>query len=108
MGRDDETPRGNRMHGNNTVRNISIASGVAVLAVIVPAAVTWATDRSELKAATTSNDRQEAVLREHQTKLDDLSRGAAVRDANDANLREQLSDIKRQLDRIAERVGAKQ
>lgn len=90
-----------------TLRNISIASAVAVLAVLVPAVVTWATDRSELQAGTRSNEKQDAMLRDHQTKLDDLSRGAAVRDANDVNMREQLAEIKRQLDRIADKVGAK-
>lgn len=93
---------------NGMIRNISIASAVAVLAVVVPAAVTWATDRAELHTGTARNTAQDQTLRDHQTKLDDLSRGAAVRDANDANLRVQLEEIRRQLDKIADRVGAKQ
>ncbi|HEX3132635.1 MAG TPA: hypothetical protein VHX44_03520 [Planctomycetota bacterium] len=91
---------------NGMIRNISIASGAAVLAVVVPAAVTWATDRAELHAGTDTNRAQEATLKDHQTKLDDLSRGAAVRDANDANMRVQLEEIRRQLDKIADKLGA--
>lgn len=99
-----DTDRHNR---NGMIRNISIASAVAVLAVVVPAAVTWATDRSELHAGTSTNEKQDNVLRDHQTKIDDLSRGAAVRDANDNNLREKLDEIRRQVDRIADKLGAK-
>lgn len=102
------TDRGTDSHKRNVGSLwVPIGSAIIAIGVVAGAAVTWATDRSELKAGTGNNEKQDVILRDHQSKLDELSRGAAVRDANDSNLREQLAEIRRQLDKIADRVGAK-
>ena len=83
-----------------TLRNISIAAGASVLAVVVPAAVLWATDRAELKAAT-------VAVALHSVAIDALRQESSARYERDANLKEQLVRMQTQLDRIADRVGAK-
>lgn len=86
----------------NSVGNLWIPLGSAVIAlgVISGAAVTWATDRAELKAAT-------AAVTVHTTAIDSLRQESAARSERDANLKEQLKRMQEQLDRIADRVGAK-
>lgn len=82
------------------------AVGGAVAFAAVAGSV-WAGDRAALEAAGKTNTAQDQTLNEHRAKLDDLNRQAAVRDAQDKNTQEKLDDIRRQIDRIADRVGAK-
>lgn len=99
-------PTTDRHSRSTTLRNISIASAVAVLAVIVPAVATWAGDRSELKTGTSENARQDGDLKAHQAQIDQLRIEQAARSARDEDLRRTLDRLQNAIDKIADRVGA--
>jgi threonine dehydrogenase-like Zn-dependent dehydrogenase len=88
-----------RINGNSLW--LPIGTIVTALLVVGGAAVTWATDRAELR--TTSD-----LVRKQGDTIDVLKEERAARRVLDESIKEQLKEMRASIDRIAERVGVKQ
>lgn len=110
MPRDDDTPRSSQQLSRRNVGALWVPIGSAVIAigVMIGAAATWATDRAELHASTTNNTKQDVRLDDQQRQLQQLQRDRDVDAARSDELRKQIERMQQTLDRVAERVGAKQ
>ena len=94
----DET---SRRSNNATNLWLPIGTVVVALGVVGGSAITWATDRAELRVTS------EAVRKQGEI-IDTLKEDRAARRVLDESLKDQLNDMRRSIDRIAERVGVKQ
>jgi flagellar basal body-associated protein FliL len=88
-------------HASATALWLPIGTVAVVLAVVGGAAITWATDRAELR--TTSD-----LVRKQGDTIDTLKEERAARRVLDEQIKEQLREMRNSIDRIAERVGVKQ
>jgi Tfp pilus assembly protein PilO len=80
---------------------VPIGSVGVAAAFIATAAITWATDKAELSATS-------ATVRKHAEIIDTYKEERAARRVTDEQIRDQLKEMRNAIDRIAERVGAKQ
>lgn len=79
---------------------VPIGTVASVLLVVGASAMTWATDRAELRAATKGLEEQGRVI-------DVLKQESSARKVIDEQVKEKLSDMKTQIDKIADRLGVK-
>lgn len=79
---------------------LPIGAVATILLVVGGAAVTWATDRAELRTTTDAVRKQGEII-------DTLKEERAARKVIDEQVKEKLNDMQKSIDKIAERLGVK-